>query len=380
MTSSCNEWYINFSTKQDCLDHEEIGYAPVDLDETTTAIATTKITTTTKTTTSSEMTVSYQSNTDLVESFTDLADIYVDDDIVDGTIDEPEVIKNAEVLQDALGDNLLIKGEVKAQIGIDGGLLTIVFSVELAGGALLTYCLYKGMQKIGGYLWKPPADYNQLERSGVPLHDNPAPNPEETIVPSNRDETSDRFTTAIMDSTRINETQSTPLAAFSPIGRPMMNRTMSFIHSPSALPERRLPTSHSQPIALNLDADDFPDDLDASALLRRPTLPSLSAIVGELPGAAIAALNAQVAAAVHAPEPVIIPAEPVINAAEPVINAADPVINAAEPVINDAEAVINDAEPAINEAPAAPPAQPANQQPSSRYPKRKRSPPKRYGF
>ena len=390
MTSSCNDWYINFSTKQDCLDYEEIGKVPVGLDETTTAVATTKITTTTKTTTSTEMTVSYQSNTDLVESFTDLADIYIDDDIIDGTIDEPEVMKNTEVLQDALGDNLLVKGEVKAQIGIDGGLLTIVFSVELAGGALLTYCLYQGMRKIGGYLWKPPADYNQLERSGVPLHDNPAPNPEETIVPSNRDETSDRFTTAIMDSTRINETQTTPLAGFSPIGRPMMNRTTSFIQSPTALPERRLPTSHSQPIAFNLDTDGFAEDLDASAILRQPTLPNLSAIVREIPAAAIAAINAQVAPAIN--EPVVErandqpAAEPAINVplAEPAINAppAEPAINvfAAEPAIQEPAIQEPAAEPAAEPAPA-PMAQPANnQQPNTRYPKRKRSPPKRYGF
>ena len=355
MTSSCQDWYINFSTKQDCLDHQEIGKVPVDLDETTTAVATTKTTTTRKTTTSAEtttsteMTVSYQSNTDLVESFTDLADIYIVDDN-DGTIGQTEeVIPKAEILENSLGDNILVKGEVKAQIGIDGGLLTIVFSVELAGGALLTYCLYQGMRKIGGYLWKPPADYNQLERSGVPLHDNPAPNPEETIVPSNRDETSDRFTTAIMDSTRINETQTTPLAGFSPIGRPMMNRTTSFIQSPSASSERRLPTSHSQPIAFNLDTDGFAEDLDASAILRQPTLPNLSAIVGEIPGAAVAAQ-----------------AEPVINAAEAEINAAEAEINAAEPEINVAQP---------------PAAQPANdQQPNTRYPKRKRSPPKRYGF
>ena len=95
MTSSCQDWYINFSTKQDCLAHQEIGKVPVDLDETTTAVATTKTTTTRKTTTSAEtttsteMTVSYQSNTDLVESFDDLADIYIADDN-DGTIGQTE--------------------------------------------------------------------------------------------------------------------------------------------------------------------------------------------------------------------------------------------------------------------------------------------------
>ena len=353
--TGCKDWYVKYTTKQDCLDEErEFDHVPVDLDEITTAIATTKITTTTKTTASSEMTVSYESNTDMVESLTDLADIYIEESVKEGATVPEELLSIPPILENDLGDNILVKGEVKAQIGIDGGLLTIVFSVELAGGALLTYCLYQGMRKIGGYLWKPPADYNQLERSGVPLHDNPAPNPEETIVPSNRDETSDRFTTAIMDSTRINETQTTPLASFSPIGRPMMNRTTSFIQSPAEVPVRRLPTSHSQPIAFNLDTDGFAEDLDASAILRQPTLPNLSAIVGEIPGAAVATQA----------EPVIIAAEPEIHAAEAEFHAAEPEIHAAEPDINDAPA-----------------AQPANDHAHNRrYPQRKRSPPKRLGY
>ena len=61
-----------------------------------------------------------------------------------------------------------MKGEVKAQIGIDGGLLTIVFSVELAGGALLTYCLYQGMKKIG-------VPTNRYVHQGCPLEQESCP-------------------------------------------------------------------------------------------------------------------------------------------------------------------------------------------------------------
>ena len=44
MTSNCRDWYLDFDTKQDCLDNQKFSEIPVDLGESTTEIA--KISTT----------------------------------------------------------------------------------------------------------------------------------------------------------------------------------------------------------------------------------------------------------------------------------------------------------------------------------------------
>ena len=366
---ACKTWYIKYQTKQECLDAEEFERIPVEFGSITTALATTKMSTTRRTSTSAtEMTVTTYSNTDLVDSLADLPAVYYEDDFADEakTFDDKD---KTTVAAQVPGDetSVLMRAKVKAGIGFDGKLLTFFFSVEFVGGAMLLILLYKGMEYVADWL-NQQRQYDNLERSGVPLHENQAPNPEDTVVPDNRDDyvegdegdddTAEGFTTANLDSTRLDQTQMTRLSQFSPIGRPQLNRTASFNDLSSTSKERRFSKSPSQPITFNLDTDGF--DLDASALLRLPTVPTLNQILNNDAASVRDDTAAPSAATDDQPAPSTATATKSAgsSAATPGATTDNPsAITAAE--IDDED---------------------SNAASKRRYPDRKRSPPKRYGW
>ena len=281
---SCKDWYYKYDTLQECLDDEEnfdkipVDFGEKDLEKRTTELATTKKTTTLRPTTGSTKTMTV---TVTVESHSDYAEVIGEDFDADVTtmtnIDdlETEIPQSTEMVPEHL--ETLLKAEVKAKVGVDGKLLTAVFSVELAGGAIMTYVLYKGMKAIGAYLWNAPSQADEnVERSHLPLHENQAANPEDTIRPTNRDDdTVNSYRTANLDSTRVNETRLTNLSPLSPIGEPQWNRTQSNLDLPSTSRKSQMAKSPSAPILLDLNQSGLDDSLeepDASHLLGQSTL------------------------------------------------------------------------------------------------------------
>ena len=298
-------------------------------------------------------------------------------DLVDfGVQDYEEEIKNA--ISDEFGDigdallttqilpnepETIMKAEVKASIGVDGGLLTAVLSLELAGGALFTYCIYQCMKKVGEWLTNGSgqAQYGNMERSNVPLHENAAANPEETVRPNNRDDDSiDDYRTAILDSTRVDQTQVTNLTSFSPIGRPQMNRTQSYYEAPSNAGPSGLARSPSEPIRLDLDQnfDDSVADLNATALLSQPVPPSANSILQTAEAASANVITTANEAAT---------ANDLATANE-AATANDPATANEAASANDA-ATVNDADSTDGDSGA-----------ERRYPQRIRSAPNRYGL
>ena len=290
---SCKDWYYKYDTLQDCLDDDNFNEIPVDLGEKelekqlyTTELATTKKTTTSRPTTGS--TTKTMTVTVTVETHSDYAEI-IGEDFDSGVttmanIDDfdNEIPHSTELAPENL--DTLLKAEVKAKVGVDGKLLTAVFSVELAGGAIMTYLLYKGMKTIGAYLWNTPSQADEnFERSNLPLHENQAANPEETIRPTNRDDdTVNTYRTANLDSTRVNETRLTTLSDLSPIGEPQWNRTQSNMDLPSTSRSTKMPKSPSAPILLDLNQSGLDDSLeepDASNLLGQSILRTAADII-----------------------------------------------------------------------------------------------------
>ena len=290
---SCKDWYYKYDTLQDCLDDDNFNEIPVDLGEKelekqlyTTELATTKKTTTSRPTTGS--TTKTMTVTVTVETHSDYAEI-IGEDFDSGVttmanIDDfdNEIPHSTELAPENL--DTLLKAEVKAKVGVDGKLLTAVFSVELAGGAIMTYLLYKGMKTIGAYLWNTPSQADEnFERSNLPLHENQASNPEETIRPTNRDDdTVNTYRTANLDSTRVNETRLTTLSDLSPIGEPQWNRTQSNMDLPSTSRSTKMPKSPSAPILLDLNQSGLDDSLeepDASNLLGQSILRTAADII-----------------------------------------------------------------------------------------------------
>ena len=383
--TSCNDWYLKYNTLQECLDEETFKQIPVDM-ELTTVLATTQMTTTRTTAKSTSLMVTVDQNTDLVESIRDLADIFIEDDTYEGAIEdkeEPSPVFGINQKQ-SKDEDVLVRAEVKGAIfdgkgaGFDGKLLGFFISVEFVGGAMLLVCLYKGMKYVADLI-TTRRQYNNLENSGLPLNQNPAPNPEDTIVPNNRDDeivdrdnetadgeddiadrddTAEGFTTANLDSTRVDQTQMTRLSQFSPIGQPQLNRTVSFNDLPSTSKERRFPKSPSQPITFNLDTDGF--DLDASALLRLPTVPTLNQIIGND------------AASVR--DDTAVPSAATVNQPAPSTATANAVTPGTSGVTADKPSA--DKPSAITTADD----EDSNGVFKRRYPDRKRSPPKRYGW
>ena len=255
-----------------------------------------------------------------------------------------------------------MKAQVKASIGVDGGLLTAVLSVELAGGALLTYCIYQCMKKVGKWLTDGSGQYDNLERSTVPLHENAAVNPEETITPNNRDDESlDGYRTAFLDSTRVNQTELTNLSSFSPIGNPQMNRTQSLYEEPSNAGPCGLAKSTSEPIRLNLDQqfDDLVTDLNATNLLGEPVPRTVNSIIQtaeDAPGSQSAAVNDATTAQST-------------NDAESATTSNDPA-TANDPTTANDPVTANDAANSAD----------GDSEAERRYPQRKRTPPKRFGW
>ena len=366
---SCKDWYYKYDTLQECLDDEDdFNEIPVDLGEKelekqlqTTALATTKKTTTLRPTTGSTKTLTV---TVTVESHSDYAEVIGDDFESDVTTManfddfETEISQSTELAPDHL--ETLLKAEVKAKVGVDGKLLTAVFSVELAGGAIMTYLLYKGMKAIGAYLWNasPQADEN-FERSDLPLHENQAANPEDTIRPANRDDdTVNTYRTANLDSTRVNETRLTTLSDLSPIGEAQWNRTQSDMDLPSTSRSTKMSKSPSAPILLDLNQtglDDSLEEPDASNLLGQSILRTAADIIGAPTDEPAPETNTTAAAS---------------DTATASTAAASDTVTAA----TTANAVVNPFH--VNNAASTHDASDTER----RYPKRERSAPKRYGW
>ena len=362
----CKDWYYKYDTLQDCLNKEENFGNPVDLGVTTTDLATTIVTTTSRpttgSTTSMTVTLTVESNFDYAniigeELETDVTTMDLIDDFKEEIPGPPQLVP--EQLE------TLLKAEVKASVGVDGKLLTAVFSVELVGGAIMTLLLYKGMKTIGGYLWRAPTNtnYENLERSNVPLHENEAANPEDTICPTNRDDdTASTYRTANLDSTRVNETRLTNLSSLSPIGEPQWNRTQSNLDLPSTSRPTHISKSPSAPILLDLDQTGLNESLkepDASDLLGlsilKPATQVIDAVTKSNNAPSIAATADTVTDDVSAPT---------TASASAIATTAD---SADQTPANNAAATDNasDTDASDNER---------------RYPQRRRTPPKRFGW
>ena len=206
-----------------------------------------------------------------------------------------------------------------------------------------------------------------MECSTVPLHENPAANPEETITPDNReDESLDGYRTAFLDSTRVNQTELTNLSSFSPIGNPQMNRTQSLCEEPSNAGPSGLAKSTSEPIRLNLDQfDDSLADLNTTNLLGEPVPRTVNSIIQTAeaaPGSQSATVNDAATA------------QPT-NDAESATTSNDPA-TANEPVTANDPTTANDPVTANDAANSAD----GDSETERRYPKRKRTPPKRFGW
>ena len=291
MSSNCRDWYLDYDTKQDCLENKKIVNIPVDIGEPTTAIATTKTSTTTRTTTGSTTTGSTTSMTvtitvEATHEQVDFGGTEYEDYEGGGDYEDGEIVREIEdvtMASQALTSEpeTILKAEVKARVGVDGKVLTAVLSLELVGGAVMSYCIYKCMTKVGQWLTNGTGRTDNLEQSNVPLHENQAPNPEETIRPAELDDESGDYRTAFLDSTRIDQTQVTNLTSLSPIGKPQMNRTQSYFDVSAAPGPSGLAKSTSEPILLDLDQnfDDSVADLDASQLLSQPVPPSAGSII-----------------------------------------------------------------------------------------------------
>ena len=377
MTGGCKDWYYKYDTLQECLNQEENFGDPVDLGVTTTDLATTTVTTTSRptsgSTTSLTVTVTVESNFDYAniigeELETDVIPTEFIDDIKEETSGPSQLVP--EELE------TLLKAQVKASVGVDGKVLTAVFSVELVGGAIMTFLLYKGMKAIGGYLWKPPTNtnYENLERSNIPLHGNEAANPEDTIRPTNRDDdTASTYRTANLDSTRVNETRLTNLSSLSPIGEPQWNRTQSNLDLPSTSRPRHISKSPSAPILLDLDSTGLNESLeepDASDLLGMSILKPATQIVDAIAQSNNAPSNAATANAVT--DNASAPTTASATATATTATTADSAItadsaNSAIATANNAAATdyASDTDASDNER---------------RYPQRKRTPPKRFGW
>ena len=377
MSKHCKNWYYKYDTLQDCLDNEKnfekipttnlATTDPATTDLATMDLATTKASTTSRPTTGSSammsVTVTLETNEDYAETFGEDFDSEVKtteeiDHIFEATSASPLVPENVETL---------LKAEVKAKVGVDGKLLTAVFSVELAGGAIMTYLLYKGMKAIGGYLWNAPNQADN-EKSNLPLHENEATNPEETIRPENRDDDSDgSYRTANLDSTRVNETRVTNLSSFSPIGEPQWNRTQSNLDLPSTSRPSKISKSPSAPILLDLNQSGLDESLegqDASDLLGMSVLQPAAQIIETA-----AKSNTATKKTVTFDISTTAPASTTATAAS--TTAASTSAASTATVIVNPFHVNNGA--STNEVSDA-------DQPPRRYPTRKRSPPKRFGW
>ena len=364
---SCSNWYYKYDTLQDCLDEKEnVNEIPVDLGVTTTDLATTTVTTTSRPTSGSSttmtVTITVESNAEYAniigeELETDVIPTEFIDDIKEETSGPSQLVP--EELE------TLLKAQVKASVGVDGKVLTAVFSVELVGGAIMTFLLYKGMKAIGGYLWKAPTNtnYENLERSNVPLHGNEAANPEDTICPTNRDDdTASTYRTANLDSTRVNETRLTNLSSLSPIGEPQWNRTQSNLDLPSTSRPTKISKSPSAPILLDLDQTGLNESLeepDASDLLGMSILRPATQTVDAIAQSNNAPSNAATADTVTDDA-----SAPTTASAAATATTAD---SADQTPANNAAATdyASDTDASDNER---------------RYPQRKRTPPKRFGW
>ena len=182
--------------------------------------------------------------------------------------------------------------QVKRRKGVDGEVMTVVIVSEIGLMAVISCLFYFGM-KIFGRWWRNNRgeNYNlhQAEQSHVPLHQNQAQNPEDTIRPRIQEaEESDEGSDVPMGySTAIGTTQLTNSTRldFSPIG-PFPNRTVSMsVLDTDQRPGPMEKRSNSGPIPINID-DEIEDqipEMEASQILQQSPLRTVDAIIHNQP-------------------------------------------------------------------------------------------------
>ena len=307
----CQNWYFKYQTKKECEDAMErakLNFAVTGSEEITNPTAKYTTTTTTKaefgktdqvdtgteekTDDTTWTTSTFVSKDDLITEFnleddTTLAQYKPTE--VETTL-KPE--KKKEEILDVQIETPNLQVQVKRRKGVDGEVMTVVIFSEIGLMAVISCLFYFGM-KIFGRWWRNNRgeNYNlgQAEQSHVPLHQNQAENPEDTIRPRIQEaEESDEESDVPMGySTAIGTTQLTNSTRldFSPIG-PFPNRTVSMsVLDTDQRPGPMEKRSNSGPIPINID-DEIEDqipEMDASQLLEQSPLRTVDAIIHNQP-------------------------------------------------------------------------------------------------